>query len=675
MKKNIIYLTLIILIMITACKNKTIPGIDVANLDISTVAGNDFYQFACGGWMASHPLKAEYSRFGTFDEMGEKSKEQVRELINEISRKDNAVGSIAQKIGDLYTLSMDTARRNKEGIAPLLPYLKELNTINDKKYIAIALAELHCIGSGAFFNQYVSADDKNSSLNIFHIVQGGISLGDRDYYLQQDAQMKDIRTKYVATIAKLFSLAHYSPEESQKAAAAVLKIETQLAQAAFPREKRRDPEANYHKITIQELTKMAPAIDWTTYFNRLDIPTIKELNVGQVEPMVEVNKIIQTESLQDILYYLSWNVIAEAANALSDEISDVSFDFFGKTLTGKEAQSEHWKRAVNVINATLGEAVGQLYVEKHFPPAAKEKMLDLVKNLQIALGERIAAVDWMSDATKVKAQEKLASFLVKVGYPDKWRDYSALNINKNKSFLDNLLAASQFTTNYELSKWNKPVDKNEWYMTPQTVNAYYDPSTNSINFPAAILQAPFFNMDADDAVNYGAIGVVIGHEMSHGFDDQGRQFDKEGNLNDWWTAEDAAKFKERAQVLVDVFDNIIVLDSLHANGRFTLGENIGDQGGLQVAWQAYQNTLKGKTAPEPIDGYTDAQRFFLAYATVWAGNIRPEAIMQRTKLDPHSLGRWRVNGALPQIDAWYDAWNLTPENTLYVPKEKRVAIW
>ncbi|GHT18897.1 peptidase M13 [Bacteroidia bacterium] len=677
MKKNIFYLTFISLMMVTAsCKdNNKVNGIEVANLDTSVNAGDDFYRFACGGWMDSHPLEAEYARYGTFDAMGEKSKEQVRALIDEIAQKDNAQGTVAQKIGDLYTLALDSTRRNADGNSPLLPYLAQVNSLSDKKSIAATLAWMDNNGYSAFFYSGVGADDKNSALNIFHIVQGGISLGDRDYYLQQDARMQEIRSKYVETIEKLFALAGYTPEDGKKASTAVLQIETQLAQAAFTREKRRDPEANYHKISTAKLVKIAPAIDWTTYFKDLGISEIADLDLGQVEPLAEVNKIIQKTDLQDIKYYLAWKIISGSAGALSDDFAEASFDFFGKVLSGREAQPERWKRAVNAINGNLGEAVGQLYVEKHFPPAAKEKMLALVKNLQTALGERIANLDWMSDATKEKAQEKLASFLVKVGYPDKWRDYSALAIDKSKSYLDNLIAADNFAAAYEISKWNKPVDKGEWYMTPQTVNAYYDPSTNSINFPAAILQPPFFNMDADDAVNYGAIGVVIGHEMSHGFDDQGRQFDKDGNLNDWWTPEDAAKFKERAQVLVDVFDNIIVLDSTHANGRFTLGENIGDQGGLQVAWQAYQNTLKGKPAPAPIDGYTGAQRFFIGYATVWGGNIRDEEILRRTKNDPHALGRWRVNGALPQIDAWYDAWNVTPENSLYVPKEKRVAIW
>ncbi|GHT48898.1 peptidase M13 [Bacteroidia bacterium] len=656
-------------------KKSTVKGIDLANLDTMVVPGNDFYQFADGGWMLSHPLKPEYARFGTFDALREQSQQQVKDLIAEISQKPGEQGSVAQKIGDLYALAMDSVRLNADGSAPLLPYLEQLNAISDKSQLTAVLAEMVRKGISPFFSQWVYADDMNSSINIFHLNQGGYDMGDRDYYLENDDRSKEIRTKYVELIEKLFTLSGYTVEAAQKASAAVLKIETQLAQIASPREALRDPVANYHKISITELVKLSPEIDWVTYFPAIGIQELKELNVGQLEPIAEVSKVLKTESLEDIKQYLIWNAINYASGFLSDEYTAASFEFYGKTLSGKEQQRERWKRAVDVIDGTLGEAVGQLYVEKYFPAAAKEKMVGLVHNLQTALGERINNLEWMGDTTKLKAQEKLATFHIKIGYPDKWRDYSKLTVDKEKSYLENIIRSNQFDYDYMAGKFNQPVDKDEWMMTPQTVNAYYNPATNEICFPAAILQPPFFNFDADDAVNYGAIGVVIGHEMTHGFDDQGRQFDKEGNLSDWWTAEDAERFKKRAQVLIDCFDNIVVLDTVHANGRYTLGENIADQGGLQVSWQAYQNTLKGKEVPAPVDGFTGAQRFFLGYATVWAGNIRDAEILRLTKADPHSLGKWRVNGALPQIDAWYDAFNVTPENTMYVPKEKRVAIW
>jgi putative endopeptidase len=678
MRKTIFYLTIVSTMILSSCtenKKSAVKGIDLANLDTTAIPGNDFYQFADGGWMQANPLKPEYARFGTFDALHEQSRQQVKDLITGLSQKPGEQGSVAQKIGDLYSLAMDSVRLNADGSTPLLPYLEKISAIQDKSELTAALAMLARNGVSPFFYQWVSADDKNSSINIYHLHQGGLNMPDRDYYLENDDRSKEIRTKYVELIEKLFTLSGYTAEVSQKASAAVMKIETQLAKVSFPREALRDPVANYHKIGVQELVKLSPDIDWVTFFPAVGIREIKELNVSQLKPIAEVSKIVRNYSLEDIKYYLLWHVIDNATNYLSDDYATASFEFYGKTLSGKEQQRERWKKAVDVIDGSLGEAVGQLYVEKHFPPAAKEKMLGLVHNLQTALGERISNLEWMGDTTKLKAKEKLATFHIKIGYPDKWRDYSKLEIDKEKSYLENIIRSNNFDYDYMIGKFNQPVDKDEWFMTPQTVNAYYNPTTNEICFPAAILQPPFFNFDADDAVNYGAIGVVIGHEMTHGFDDQGRQFDKDGNLSDWWTPEDAERFKERAQVLIDCFDNIVVLDSVHANGRYTLGENIADQGGLQVSWQAYQNTLKGKKTPAPIDGFTDAQRFFIGYATVWGGNIRDEEILRLTKIDPHALGKWRVNGALPQIDAWYDAFNVTPENTMYVPKEKRVAIW
>jgi putative endopeptidase len=639
------------------------------------VPGDDFYLYANGNWMASHPLPAEYARFGTFDELDEQSQERVKGLIEEISEKSNEQGSLSQKIGDLYALAMDSDRLNKEKAVPVLPYLEKLNKISRKEEIGQTLAIMFRNGMSPFFSHYVYADDMNSSLNILHINQGGYKMGDRDYYLQDDDRSKELRSKYTELIEKLFTLAGYTSEETKNASSAVMKIETRLAKIASSRVELRDPVANYHKITLDELYKLSPEIKWNALFELIGIKGLTDLNVGQLNPIAEVSKIISECPLQDIKYYLCWNTLSASSSYLSNDFSDASFEYYGKALSGKEVQRERWKRSVNVVEGCLGEAVGQIYVEKYFPPAAKEKMLDLVKNLQTALGERIENLSWMGDQTKDRALDKLANFRVKIGYPDKWRDYSGLTINKANSYWDNIVLSNNFDYDYMAGKFNKPVDKDEWLMTPQTVNAYYNPVTNEICFPAAILQPPFFNMTADDATNYGAIGVVIGHEMTHGFDDQGRQYDKEGNLSDWWTPEDAKLFEEKAQVLVNYFNNIIVLDMVHANGELTLGENIADQGGLQISWQAYQNTLKGKDKPIDIDGFTDAQRFFLGYATVWAANIRDAEILLRTKVDSHSLGKWRVNGALPHIDAWYDAFGVTTENKLFIPKDRRVAIW
>jgi putative endopeptidase len=680
MKKHF-YLPVLFFAMITLSCNETKKGnveekgIVLANMDTTAIPGNDFYQYADGGWIKSNPLKPEYSRFGTFDALADKSQEQVKALINDMARKKNAEGSLEQKIGDLYSLAMDSDRLNKDGAAPIQPYLEKVKGLTDKSQLTPMLANLFRDGFAPFFHSRVDADDKNSSMNILHLYQGGYAMGDRDYYLSDDAHSADLRDKYVKLIETLFTLSGYTPQEVKEASTAVMKIETQLAKAASSRVALRDPVANYHKIKLAELVKLSPDIEWGNLFNLMGAKGLEDLNVGQLDPITEVSKIIQQYPIEDIRYYLKWNIINASSSYLSDDFSIARFEYYGRALSGTEKQKERWKRAISSVNGELGEAVGQLYVAKYFPPAAKEKMLDIVHNLQTALGERIKNLSWMSDETKAKALDKLAVFHIKIGYPDKWRDYSNLTIDKKDSYWANIVRSSNFEYDYRMNKFNQPVDKDEWLMTPQTVNAYYNPSTNEICFPAAILQPPFFQMNADDAVNYGAIGVVIGHEMTHGFDDEGRQFDKDGNLTDWWTADDAKRFDEHAKVLVDYFDQIVVLDTLHANGKLTLGENIADQGGLQVSRQAYQNTLKGKPTPAPIDGLTDTQRFFLAYATVWAGNIRDAEILQRTKTDPHSLGKWRVNGALPQIDAWYEAFNVTPENKMYIPKEDRASIW
>jgi len=681
MKKQI-YLSVLFIAMITLSCSKTTKsnekvddGITLANMDSTVIPGNDFYEYADGGWIKSHPLKPEYSRFGTFDELRDKSQTQVKDLVKEIAQKTNAQGSVAQKISDLYAVAMDSVRLNKEGASPMQTYLEKVKAFNDKSQLTPMLAELFRDGFRPFFTAYVDADDKNSSMNILHLQQGGFRMGDRDYYLQDDARSKGLREKYVVLIDTLFKLSGYTPQEAKDASTAVMKIETQLAKVASSRVELRDPVANYHKLTLQGLTKLSPTVEWGTLFDNMGAKDLKDLNVGQLNPIAEVSKIIKQYPVQDIRYYLCWNVINGSSSYLSDDFSKARFEYYEKAIAGTEAQKERWKRAVDNVNGSLGEAVGQIYVEKYFPPVAKEKMLNLVHNLQTALGERIKNLSWMGDSTKTKALDKLAAIYIKIGYPDKWRDYSSLTIDKKDSYWANNIRSNNFDYDYMMNKFGKPVDKGEWLMTPQTVNAYYNPSTNEICFPAAILQPPFFNMNADDAVNYGAIGVVIGHEMTHGFDDEGRKYDKDGNLSEWWTPEDAKNFDEHAKVLVDYFNQIVVLDSIHANGQLTLGENIADQGGLQVSWQAYQNTLKGKPTPAPIDGFTHEQRFFLAYATVWAGNIRDAAIQQQTKTDPHSLGKWRVDGALPQVDAWYKAFNVTPDNKMYVPKEKRVNIW
>ena len=653
---------------VSCSKQQQTTGIDLTNLDTTAVPQNDFYQYACGGWMEQNPLTAEYSRFGSFDKLAENNRKQLNELIEDIASKQHKKGSIEQKIGDIYNLAMDTARRDAEGIGTLQPELEAIAAISDRSSLSRLLGESMTYG---IWGMYVDADEMNSSMNILKTYQGGFTLGQKDYYLDQDENTVKIRNAYVDHVKNMFALFGY--ENPEALSQTVLRLETRLAKAAKSNVELRDPMANYNKMSLDDLKALVPEVDWDAFLGAMNVTT-DSVSVGQINHLQEAGRMLADEPLEDLKTLFAWQTINGAASKLSTEIYNEHFNFYGKILSGKEEPSPLWKRAVGVVNGTLGEAVGQMYVKKYFPPAAKKRMVQLVKNLQTALGERIDLQEWMSDETKQKAHEKLGAFYVKIGYPDKWRDYTALDIDPKLSYYENLERASKFEQEYSLSFLNKPVDRDKWYMTPQTVNAYYNPSTNEICFPAGILQYPFFDMNADDAFNYGAIGVVIGHEMTHGFDDQGAQFDKDGNLNNWWTEEDRLKFQARTKVMADFFDQIEVAPGVFGNGRLTLGENIADHGGLNVSFQAFKNATRN--APlDTRDGYTPEQRFFLAYANVWANNIRPEQILVQTKSDPHSLGRWRVNGALPHIDAWYEAWGVTEESPLYVAPENRVTIW
>ena len=606
--------------------------------------------------------------------MAENNRTQIKGLIEELAKQQSQPGSITQKIGDLYNIAMDSAKLNADGVAPIKEYLDKLAAIKDRNGLSQEIATMHRDGFGPFFGLYVGADDMNSSMNIAQLYQGGLSLGEREYYLDGDDHTKEIRTKFEEHVDKMFQLAGFTAEEAQKAAKNVMTVETRLAEASKSAVELRDPYANYNKITVAQLKKEVPSIDWDAYFTTIGLKDLQDVNVGQMDEIKTVADLLKKEDLDVLKAYLQWNVINTASSYLSDNFVAQNFDFYGRTLSGTKEMQPRWKRAVSAVNGVLGEAVGQMYTEKYFPAAAKERMIKLVGNLQKALGERIQGLEWMSEETKAKALEKLAAFHVKVGYPDKWRDYSNLEI-KNDSYWANIIRSNHFDHDKMIAKAGKPVDKDEWLMTPQTVNAYYNPTTNEICFPAAILQYPFFDMNADDACNYGAIGVVIGHEMTHGFDDQGRQYDKDGNLKDWWTPEDAKNFKERAQVLVDYFGNIEVLPGLKANGELTLGENIADHGGLQVSFLALQKAMAEKPLGKDEHGFTPEQRFFLSYANVWAENTRDEQIRLQTKSDPHSLGRWRVNAALPHISMWYDAFGVKEGDALYLPVEKRASIW
>ena len=671
--KKLIFTLAAIACMTTACTTKQqTTGIDLANLDTTAVPQNDFYQYACGGWMANNPLTPEYSRFGSFDKLGLNNLEQVNGLIKEIAAKNHPQGSIAQKIGDFYNMAMDTARRDQEGIEPVQKTLDQIANISERAELSSMLGEAMEFGLWAM---YVDADAMNSSMNILNEYQAGFALGEKEYYLDTDEQTTAIRNAYVAYVEKMFGIFGY--DNAAERAQTVLRLETRIAKAAYSNVELRDPQANYNKMSVAELQQLVPQIDWNAYFKGVGIAP-DSLSVGQIPHLQEVGRMLDEEPLVDLKTLFAWQVMDGAASYLTTEIYNASFDFYGRVISGKEEPSPLWKRAVGIVNGTLGEAVGQMYVKKYFPEENKARMLALVKNLQKALGIRIENLGWMSDETKAKALEKLNAITIKIGYPDTWRDYTALEVNAADTYYANIQRAAKFEQDYSMSYLGKPVDKTKWYMTPQTVNAYYNPSSNEICFPAGILQYPFFDMRADDAFNYGAIGVVIGHEMTHGFDDQGCQFDKDGNMVNWWTAEDKAAFDARTKVMEEAFNRIEVAPGVHANGAFTLGENIADHGGLQVSYLAFCLNEEAKPENERLterDGFTPAQRFFLAYANVWAGNIRPEEILSRTKSDPHSLGRWRVNGALPQIGAWYEAWNVTEESPLYIAPENRVSIW
>ena len=663
------------MIATAACAQNLSSGIDKANMDLNVKPGMDFYEYAAGGWLKTHPLDAEHPTNGAFVDLEEQNQKRIKGLIEEYSSKSQPKGSLGQKIGDLYNLMMDSVRLNREGAAPLKPVLAKVEAIKNKKEYQLVMAQLDYQGVGAMmFGISVGADQRNASQNIVGISQGGIGLGERDYYLNDDEQTVKVRNAYKEYIKTLFQLVGDDEQTAQKKTDVLLAIETRIAKASYDNVKLRDVNANYHKIGYAQLISDYPGIDWGNIFLAQGFPPFAEVDLAQPEPIKEVEKILEETSLDDLKTYAEAKVISSATNSLSDEFRAASFKF-NQTLSGVKQDRPRWKRAVGVVSGVLGEAIGKLYVEKYFPESSKQRMLDLVHNLQTALAERIDEASWMEQATKDQAKDKLSNFIIKIGYPDKWRDYSGLEIDPSLSLYDNLTRVTAFLTkDYIDRKVNKPVDKSEWQMTPQTVNAYYNPTTNEICFPAAILQPPFFEPEADDAVNYGAIGCVIGHEMSHGFDDQGCQFDKNGNQNNWWTAADKANYDKRTKVLEEYFNNYEVQPGKKINGKLTLGENIGDNGGLNIAFRAFSNLMKTKKLPV-IDGFTPEQRFFLAWGRVWAANTSDEMTDYLLKVDPHSPNKARVNGALPHIDAWYDAFNVKKSDKMYVPKSKRAHIW
>ena len=667
---------------LTSCQwgEKTLSsGIDLANLDTTFLPGTDFYEYATHGWQMAHPLTAEYSRFGSFDVLYENNNKQLREIIDSVAKLPLKAdgGSVAQKIASLYNSAMDSVNLNEHYWGAFEEFLLCDGYQNSpditENWLKEVWPRMQRQGIQGLFTMYIGADEKDSKNNIVNICQGGLTLGQKDYYIDQDLETQKIREAFEKYIVSLCQHQGFSEKDANRICQDVMRIETRLAKASKSMTELRDPEANYNKLTYKELKEQFAGIDWDAYFQNFGMKGVKEVCLGQPQAIHEVEKVLKEETKEALQNIYLWHAIDFASSYIDDESRAMNFAFYGTAMSGKTEDRPRWKRAVAAVEGGLGEALGQLYVERFFPPEAKERMERLIANLQIALGERIKVQEWMSDETKKVAQEKLDAFYVKVGYPNKWKDYSELEIGD--SYLRNVLACNEWEIKEMIrTKFNKPVDRDEWFMTPQTVNAYYNPTTNEICFPAGILQPPFFDMQADDAFNYGAIGVVIGHEMTHGFDDQGAQYDKDGNLRQWWSDEDTKRFTERIQVMREFHDSIEVLPGLHANGSLTLGENMADHGGLMVAFQAFKNATAEKPLPV-IDGFTPEQRFCLAYANVWGQNIRDEEIRKRVKSDPHQLGKWRVNGQMPHFDAWYEAFGITEKDPMFVPKDKRVTIW
>ena len=652
-------------------------GISLADMNTSVKAGEDFYEYACGGWMKSNPLPPAYSRFGSFDRLGEDNNKRINDILKELESNTYPQGTIEQKLSDYYKLAMDSARREQEGIQPVMSLIKKLEAAKTIKQLFDVQVEMAKFGDSEFYHAGMGADEKNATQNILSVSQGGLVLQQKDYYLETDEATTKIREAYKKHIVRMFQLFGFSKGAATKKMQNVFRLELALAKVSKSRTELRDPQANYNKMTLQEFNTKYPNLKLEQVMNAQGLQSkyMQELVVGQPAFMAGANTLLAGMKPAEYRDYMEWGLIVSAASYLNDAVREANFDFFGKTMSGRQEDYPLWRRATTQVQSAMGQALGKIYVERYFPAAAKARMLKLVKNLQIALGERIAAQEWMDDSTKVNALLKLNTFYVKVGYPDKWIDMTSLTVDPKKSYYENHLSCLKFWNDYYIEHTaGKPVDIEDWYMTPQTVNAYYNPTTNEICFPAGILQVPFFDMTADDAFNYGAIGVVIGHEMTHGFDDQGRQYDKDGNMHDWWKESDGKNFTERTDKYADFFSAINVLPDLKANGRLTLGENLADHGGLMVAYAAYKNATKNNPLPV-IDGLTADQRFFLAYAGVWAGNITEAEIRNRTKSDPHALGRWRVNGALPHIDAWYDAFGIKAGDKMFIPKEQRLQLW
>jgi putative endopeptidase len=655
---------------------KKYPAFDVQNMDTAIKPGDDFFTYTNGTWQKNNPIPADKNAKSALEELFERNRHDIREIITEAAAAKNVQpGSNTEKIGTFFNSGMDTVSIEKLGLDPLKMFFDKIESIHSIQDVQSVGAFFQTYQISPFFALFSNQDSKNSSSVIAQCYQAGIGLPDRDYYFNTDESTKKIREKYLIHLTKMFELLKDEPKAAEKNAATVMKMETQLAKASFTNIENQDPQKTYNKLKIDDLTKLAPEISWQSYFAQVGYPGLSEVNIWQPSFMKELSNMMKTVPVDDWKTFLRWQLINNTAAYLSKDFVDQKFDFYYRTLSGQEKMEPRWKLILDVTSGSLGETIGQLYVKKYFSPVAKQKMIDLVMNLKKSLKQRIDNLTWMGQQTKQEAQAKLEKMGVKVGYPDKWRDYSGLSIS-SQSYVLNVLNSQAFEFRYSMDKIGKPVDRTEWGMTPQTVNAYYDPNRNEIVFPAGILQPPFFNMDADDAVNYGSIGMVIGHEMTHGFDNMGRQFDKDGNLRDWWTKEDSKAFEEHTAIMVDQYNHIEVLDSTFVNGKHTLGENIADFGGATVAYNAYKLSIEGKEAIKPIDGFTNFQRFFLSYAQIWRTNMRDEELRKRIKTDKHSPAKVRINGVVYNMPEFYEAFpNVKPGDKLFRAPEKRPVIW
>ena len=669
MKKTVLLMST--LLALAACAPKSsAPALDMASLDPSTSPKEDFYQYSTGGWQKNNPLKPEFSRYGSFDAIAETTRENLNALFESMTTLEAKPGTVEQKISDLYKMALDSTTRNELGAKPILTYIEEIEAVDSKEALATLLGKMSLYGEGGFWGAGVEADLTNSDMQVLYLGQGGLGMGDRDYYLKEENA--ELREGYHSFLVKVLDMAGVN--NPMTVADQDMKVETDLAKVFWTREQNRDMQAIYNPMSTEEICAKWPGLHFNLMSEAAGVAPQDKIIVEQPSYFEALSKYMEKTDLDELKAYLLCQFVAGQCGALDDEFYTASWEFFSHQMAGAQEQQPRWKRAMSVPNSLLGEAVGEMYVAKYFPESSKQKMVALVENLRTALGQHIDGLEWMSDETKVKAQEKLAAFTVKIGYPDKWKDYSTLDINPENTYYENLRNASAWYVQDNLSKLGQPTDKTEWGMTPQTVNAYYNPTTNEICFPAAILQKPFFDPDADEPVNYGGIGVVIGHEMSHGFDDQGSMFDAHGNMVNWWTDEDKAKFDALGDKLVAQFDEVEVLPGVKANGRYTLGENIGDHGGLSIAYTAMENAVAGKADPM-IDGFTRAQRFYLSYGAIWAQNITDQEKARLTNLDPHSLAENRVNVSVRNFQTFFDAWDIHEGDKMFRPEEERVHIW